>query len=246
MNGADSSLIQNVIATASFINSDPFWSAQVAQLGINNCGQDCWNMEMVPVVGNHTVDLGDGSDIASKFHRLYLFYDQVLKRTGFDKYQKIDVQYSGQVIGVEGNYTKVDSIQLRKNIENLLQQSRQYNEMVQVAPSLNYDGVLQIDTSAEAQMIYQGNDVSEDSIQYLQNNEPADDKKQEVTAAAAIAKSTPAKEVKPTVKNNTDKQKSEKKPVAKKTDTKKDESKTGIKKGALRRMKRLKVHLKKK
>ncbi len=114
MNAADSVLIQNVIATASFINGDPFWNAQVAQIDIHNCGADCWTMSMIPVVGNHKVDLGDGSDIASKFHRLYLFYDQVLKRTGFDKYQKIDVQYNGQVIGVKGHYSKVDSLQLRK------------------------------------------------------------------------------------------------------------------------------------
>ncbi|MGC3953384.1 MAG: hypothetical protein QM804_03865, partial [Propionicimonas sp.] len=105
MDAADSNLLQNIIATASFINGDNFWSAQVSQIDINACGPDCWNMEMIPVVGNHRVELGDGSDIASKFHRLYLFYDQVLKRTGFDKYQKIDVQYNGQVIGVKGSYT---------------------------------------------------------------------------------------------------------------------------------------------
>jgi len=136
---ADSSMIQNVIATASFIKSDPFWNAQVAQIDITSCGKDCWNMEMIPVVGNHKVELGDGSDISTKFHRLMLFYDQVLKRTGFDKYQKIDVQYEGQIVGVKGNYTKIDSIQLRKNIENLLRDSRKSNELLLLAPkNLSY------------------------------------------------------------------------------------------------------------
>ena len=127
----DSVLLQNIIATASFISQDPFWSSQVSQIDIRQCGTDCWDMEMIPVVGNHRVQLGDGSDVAAKFHRLYLFYDQVLKRKGFDKYQKIDVQYDGQVLGVKGSYTKVDSLQLRKNIENLLYQSRQANELME-------------------------------------------------------------------------------------------------------------------
>ncbi len=149
MDKPDSTLLQNIIATASFISGDPFWTAQVAQINIKNCGADCWNMEMIPVIGNHKVELGDGSDIAFKFHRLYLFYDQVLKRTGFDKYQKIDVQYNGQVVGIKENYTKVDSLQLRKNIEGLLQQSRDYNEMVQEAPDVNYATVLAKDSLAD-------------------------------------------------------------------------------------------------
>lgn len=136
LNSGDTALLQNIIATASFINSDPFWSSQVSQIDISSQGAKGWQMEMVPVVGNHRVQLGDGSDIATKFHRLYLFYDQVLKRKGFDKYQTIDVQYTGQVIGVKGNYTKIDSLQLRKNIENLLLQSRNANEVISETPDI--------------------------------------------------------------------------------------------------------------
>ena len=146
MNQSDSSLVQNVIAAASFINNDPFWTSQVAQVDIHECGVDCWSMEMIPVVGRHKVQLGDGGDIASKFHRLYLFYDQVLKRTGFDKYRTIDVQYGGQVIGIKDSHSKVDSIQLRKNIENLLRQSREYNEMVQTPSNIDYLDMLKSDS----------------------------------------------------------------------------------------------------
>ena len=203
MNGADSVLVQNVIATASFINEDPFWNAQVAQIDINNCGADCWTMSMIPVVGNHKVDLGDGTDIASKFHRLYLFYDQVLKRTGFDKYQKIDVQYNGQVIGVKGHYSKVDSMQLRKNIESLLQQSRESNEMLEIAPSLNV-ALPPMDSSGQSMEVYNVNDESEDSLLYLGNDKPEMVKKEE-PLAVAVSKKTETKtgtkkEVKPVVK----------------------------------------------
>ena len=163
----DSIFIQNIVATASFVKEDPFWSAQVAQIDIKNCGVGCWKMEMIPVVGNHKVDLGDGTDIASKFHRLYLFYDQVLKRKGFDKYQKIDVQYAGQVIGIKSDYTRIDSLQLRKNIENLLQQSRKTNELIEIAPTVHLGNMLQADTSLEARQMYRSVEGDRDTISLL-------------------------------------------------------------------------------
>lgn len=150
MNGTDSTLLQNMIATASFIGGDRFWTSQVAEINITNCGADCYTMVMTPVVGNHKVVLGDGNDIASKFHRLYIFYDQVLKKKGFDKYQKIDVQYNGQIIGMRDSLSRVDSIQLRKNIEGLLLQARQANDVIEKAtvtgatPFVIPDTVMQI------------------------------------------------------------------------------------------------------
>ena len=60
--------------------------------------------------------------IEEKFNRLFIFYKEVLSRTGFDKYKTIDVRFAGQVIGSKSENPKVDSIQLRKNVEELLQQ----------------------------------------------------------------------------------------------------------------------------
>ena len=81
-----------------------------------------WEFEMVPVIGNHIVKLGDGENIEHKFNRLFIFYKQVSARAGFDKYKTIDVRYAGQVVGGKSENPKVDSVQLRKNVENLLQQ----------------------------------------------------------------------------------------------------------------------------
>jgi cell division protein FtsQ len=94
--------------------------AQVAQIDITPER----NFEMVPVVGNHLVKLGNGENIDKKFHRLMVFYKQVLSKTGFDKYKVIDVQYKGQVVASKysGN-AKVDSVQLKRNVEKLLRQS---------------------------------------------------------------------------------------------------------------------------
>jgi cell division protein FtsQ len=55
---------------------------------------------MRPVVGNHVIVFGDGTDYDKKFKRLLLFYQQVLSKTGMDVYEKLNVQYARQVIGV--------------------------------------------------------------------------------------------------------------------------------------------------
>lgn len=116
----DSMLLNDVRIMANYINNDPFWMAQVAQMDIVADK----TFEMIPLVGNHVVKLGNAENIDQKFRRLMIFYQQVLSKTGFDKYKVIDVQYKGQV--VVSRYAgdpKVDSVQLRKNIEKLLKQS---------------------------------------------------------------------------------------------------------------------------
>jgi cell division protein FtsQ len=116
----DSILLNDVIKTAEFIFNDPFWMSQVAQIDITPSR----NLEMIPVIGDHVVRLGNGDQIEKKFQRLFVFYKQVMSKTGFNRYKNIDVQYSGQVIALKGDMNKkVDSVQLRKNVEKLLQQS---------------------------------------------------------------------------------------------------------------------------
>lgn len=122
MNVADSALLAKVTTAANYIMADPFWMSQVAQMDITPER----NFEMIPVVGNHLVKMGAGEQIDRQFARLMIFYKEVLSKTGFDRFKVIDVQYKGQVVAsrAAGN-TKVDSLQLRRNVETLLQQSRQ-------------------------------------------------------------------------------------------------------------------------
>jgi cell division protein FtsQ len=96
----DSLLVQDINATATFINNNSFWKSQVAQVNIvADCGAGCWQFEITPVVGNHIVKLGNGKSIEKKMNRLFVFYKQVLAKAGFDKYKIIDVRFNGQVVG---------------------------------------------------------------------------------------------------------------------------------------------------
>jgi cell division protein FtsQ len=94
LSAPDSSLLVDVKKLAQFISEDSFWTAQVSQINITTQR----TFEMVPVLGNQIIELGNADSLQPKFDRLYSFYKQVWAKTGFEKYEKIDVQYDGEVV----------------------------------------------------------------------------------------------------------------------------------------------------
>lgn len=125
----DSVLLNDVKKTAWFILHDAFWMSQTEQIDIT----EHRTLEMIPTVGHHVVKLGNGDDIDKKLHRLMVFYQRVLSKTSFDKYNFIDVQFNGQVIGTKEKISKIDSMQLKKNIEKLLKEARQMQKDTAIA-----------------------------------------------------------------------------------------------------------------
>ena len=125
-NEKDSLLLDQVRTTALFIINDTFWMAQVAQIDITKQR----TFEMLPMAGNHTVLLGDGNNIDNKFHRLLVFYKEILSKAGLDKYPILDVRYAGQVVATKSGTARVvvDTSQLRLNVQKLLQKAKQIKE----------------------------------------------------------------------------------------------------------------------
>ena len=98
----DSALLKNVVSLGRYVLADSFWMAQTAQIDITPEA----NFELVPVIGNHTVALGNASELDSKFNRLYTFYRQAWLQNGMQTYSHLDVQYHNEVVATRRNYTK--------------------------------------------------------------------------------------------------------------------------------------------
>lgn len=92
----DSALLKDIVSVGRYISSDSFWTAQVAQVNITPRAE----FEIVPVIGDHVVMLGDAEGLDRKFNRLYAFYKQAWLQNGIDTYERLDVQYDNQVVAV--------------------------------------------------------------------------------------------------------------------------------------------------
>ncbi len=173
MNAKDSLLLHDIKKIAVYIMNDPFWMSQVAQIDIS----EERNFDMIPVVGNHLVKLGNGNDISKKFNRLMLFYKQVLSKSGFDVYSTVDVQYAGQVVGTKRGTEKnsVDSVQLRLNVEKLLKQQEQ----------MQNENPQPLKGSSETDIIDENNNTDQNALKIEKPNIKADSARPATTSLRA-------------------------------------------------------------
>jgi cell division protein FtsQ len=89
----DSALLKDVISLSKYICADSFWNAQVAQIHIT--GNE---FEIVPLIGDHIIRFGNVSDMEKKFKKLFSFYKNVCTKVGFDRYERINLEYEGQIV----------------------------------------------------------------------------------------------------------------------------------------------------
>lgn len=87
-------LRKDIISLVRTIQADSFWSAQISHVIIDSDR----TFELVPILGDQRILFGDATRMKEKFDNLFAFYKNVLNRIGWDKYEKIDVRYAGQVV----------------------------------------------------------------------------------------------------------------------------------------------------
>jgi len=79
---------------ASFLEEDDFWKAQLSQVFVNADGE----IELIPRVGNHTILIGDATNLQQKMDKLMLFYKNGLSKTGWNEYKVINLKYKNQIV----------------------------------------------------------------------------------------------------------------------------------------------------
>ena len=77
-----------------FINSDPFWSAQIDQIYVNTVGE----LSMIPRVGEQIILFGDPEDFQIKFRNLKALYTDGFKNGGWSIYKTINVGFRNQIV----------------------------------------------------------------------------------------------------------------------------------------------------
>ncbi len=88
-----------LLALAQYLQSEKLWNAQVGQIYVNERQE----IELVPRVGDHTIVLGRPGNYAYKFDKLRTFYEKGLNQVGWNRYSRINLDYSDQVLGTRRN-----------------------------------------------------------------------------------------------------------------------------------------------
>lgn len=77
-----------------YINEDDFWKSQVAQMDINSAGK----ITIYPQVTGQRVEFGTPEQYEEKFTKLMIFYKEILPSRGWTRYERVNLEFEGQVI----------------------------------------------------------------------------------------------------------------------------------------------------
>ncbi|PGH39327.1 MAG: cell division protein FtsQ [Candidatus Nephrothrix sp. EaCA] len=85
---------KKLFAMIEFINGSPFWKAQIAQLDVNKKSE----IVIYPQITSQRVEFGTPDDAERKFHKLMIFYKQILPQQGWNQYTRVNLEYEGQIV----------------------------------------------------------------------------------------------------------------------------------------------------
>lgn len=85
---------KKLLPLISFINGNPFWSAQIDQIYVNAVGE----LSMIPRVGEQIILFGEPEDFQIKFRNLKALYTEGFKNGGWSLYKTINVEFRNQIV----------------------------------------------------------------------------------------------------------------------------------------------------
>jgi cell division protein FtsQ len=85
---------KRLLPLISFINKDPFWSAQIDQIYVSGNGE----ISMMPRVGDQVILFGTPEDYQIKFRNLKALYREGFKSWGWTSYSSINAKFLNQIV----------------------------------------------------------------------------------------------------------------------------------------------------
>ena len=76
------------------LNRYPFLKSLISEIYLNSKNE----FDLIPIVGNQTIKLGDTVNITHKLENLIIFYKKSLVYDGWDKYKTVNLKYRNQIV----------------------------------------------------------------------------------------------------------------------------------------------------
>ena len=90
---------EELFELVKFITNDEFWRSQITQIHVKSSKEYI----LIPRVGAHKIELGGIENYRKKFRNLYALYTEGFTKTGWNKYNRINLKYENQVICTKKN-----------------------------------------------------------------------------------------------------------------------------------------------
>ena len=94
LNMNESEETKKILELINKIREDEFWRAQIAQLDIDGASR----ITFFPQVGDEKIEFGKPENLEVKFKKLMIFYKEILPRIGWNKYDRVNLEYEGQIV----------------------------------------------------------------------------------------------------------------------------------------------------
>ncbi len=94
INNENFPVLKDLYNLALYIRKNDFLEAQIEQIYVNEKNE----YELVPKVGRQLILFGDITDMEEKFEKLIVFYQEGMKKAGWDTYRTINLKYKNQVV----------------------------------------------------------------------------------------------------------------------------------------------------
>ena len=85
---------EELLTLALFLQDNRFWNEQIEQIFFT-AKRD---VILVPRIGEHTIELGKPEKLDKKLDKLERFYKKGLNNVGWNKYEKVNIEFEKQVI----------------------------------------------------------------------------------------------------------------------------------------------------
>lgn len=85
---------KQIMEMLAMIDGDDFWKAQITELDIDSKAR----IVLFPQVGDEKIEFGRPDNLEMKFRKLRIFYKEVLPRVGWNKYNRVNLEYEGQIV----------------------------------------------------------------------------------------------------------------------------------------------------
>lgn len=85
---------KQLITLINRIREDEFWNAQIAQLDMDSKAR----ITMYSQVGDERIEFGRPDNPELKFKKLRVFYKEILPRMGWNRYDRVNLEYEGQIV----------------------------------------------------------------------------------------------------------------------------------------------------